>query len=153
GILVLGADGAISSANPAAQQMLGLSSVEEGFRLADSAPLTPIALAFEAWLEQPQGQRDAFVNVKPFSEVTRESRTAAWSGGRDLPSPPKPRFARVDRPGRAPKRFVVFMQDVTAIENQAQELKLASMGRLTASIAHEVRNPLSAIGHAQALLA
>jgi two-component system sensor histidine kinase PilS (NtrC family) len=48
---------------------------------------------------------------------------------------------------------VVFMQDVSAIENQAQQLKLASMGRLTASIAHEVRNPLSAIGHATALLA
>jgi two-component system sensor histidine kinase PilS (NtrC family) len=48
---------------------------------------------------------------------------------------------------------VIFMQDVSAIEEQAQQLKLASMGRLTASIAHEVRNPLSAIGHATALLA
>jgi two-component system sensor histidine kinase PilS (NtrC family) len=48
---------------------------------------------------------------------------------------------------------VIFLQDVSAIENQAQQLKLASMGRLTASIAHEVRNPLSAIGHATALLA
>jgi two-component system sensor histidine kinase PilS (NtrC family) len=48
---------------------------------------------------------------------------------------------------------VIFMQDVSAIENQAQQLKLASMGRLTASIAHEVRNPLSAIGHATSLLA
>ncbi len=47
---------------------------------------------------------------------------------------------------------MIFLQDVTAIENQAQQLKLASMGRLTASIAHEVRNPLSAIGHAAALL-
>jgi two-component system sensor histidine kinase PilS (NtrC family) len=50
-------------------------------------------------------------------------------------------------------RCVIFMHDVSAIENQAQQLKLASMGRLTASIAHEVRNPLSAIGHATALLA
>jgi signal transduction histidine kinase len=48
---------------------------------------------------------------------------------------------------------VIFLQDVSAIENQAQQLKLASMGRLTASIAHEVSNPLSAIGHATALLA
>ena len=48
---------------------------------------------------------------------------------------------------------MIFLQDVSAIENQAQQLKLASMGRLTASIAHEVRNPLSAIGHATALLA
>ena len=48
---------------------------------------------------------------------------------------------------------MIFLQDVTAIENQAQQLKLASMGRLTASIAHEVRNPLSAIGHATSLLA
>jgi two-component system sensor histidine kinase PilS (NtrC family) len=74
-------------------------------------------------------------------------------GRLDQPAHLKLRFARVDTPDGAAERSVIFMQDVSAIENQAQQLKLASMGRLTASIAHEVRNPLSAIGHATSLLA
>ncbi len=48
--------------------------------------------------------------------------------------------------------MLVFLEDVGRIREQAQQLKLASLGRLTASIAHEIRNPLSAIGHAGELL-
>jgi two-component system sensor histidine kinase PilS (NtrC family) len=48
---------------------------------------------------------------------------------------------------------VVVLEDLGRLEERAQQLKLASMGRLSASIAHEIRNPLSAIRHANGLLA
>ena len=47
---------------------------------------------------------------------------------------------------------VIFLEDMSRIQAQAQQLKLAALGRLTANIAHEIRNPLSAISHASELL-
>ena len=47
---------------------------------------------------------------------------------------------------------VIFLEDLSRIQPQAQQMKLASLGRLTANIAHEIRNPLSAINHATELL-
>jgi two-component system sensor histidine kinase PilS (NtrC family) len=47
---------------------------------------------------------------------------------------------------------LVFLEDLSKQQEQAQQLKLAALGRLTASIAHEIRNPLSAITHASDLL-
>jgi two-component system sensor histidine kinase PilS (NtrC family) len=156
GILVVGSDGHVFTSNPAAQRMLALSGEGVDFRLSETAALAPIAQAFSAWLgwapdgAAPDGQ-GAFVTIKPGQDdgigpVLRSVRP-------DLAAHLKLRFARVDTVDHEAGRCVIFLQDVTAIENQAQQLKLASMGRLTASIAHEVRNPLSAIGHATALLA
>jgi two-component system sensor histidine kinase PilS (NtrC family) len=47
---------------------------------------------------------------------------------------------------------VLLVEDTTRAREQAQQLKLAALGRLTASIAHEIRNPLAAISHASELL-
>jgi two-component system sensor histidine kinase PilS (NtrC family) len=156
GILVLGRDGFVFSGNPAARRMLGLEpdAVEAeggGFRLAGVAALEPVAHSFEAWLANggADGMAPAdFVTIKRWHDLD-----GAVRGRLDQPVHLKLRFAPVDTPDGAVGRSVIFMQDVSAIENQAQQLKLASMGRLTASIAHEVRNPLSAIGHATSLLA
>jgi two-component system, NtrC family, sensor histidine kinase PilS len=47
---------------------------------------------------------------------------------------------------------LIYLEDLGRAQGEAQQIKLAAMGRLTASIAHEVRNPLSAINHAAQLL-
>lgn len=163
GVLVLDRKGRVLTSNPAAARMLGLTFPHEKTygKLSDMVWLTPIAEAYAAWSANAglhattQGQSQAkptFVLIKHNEQSTLQGGTTIWGGRRELAARLKLRFARADTAGVQEERVVVFLQDVTEIENQAQQLKLASMGRLTASIAHEVRNPLSAIGHAASLL-
>lgn len=162
GILVIGSDGTIFTANPAAENMLGLDVgwKDNLTRLDDLYSLLPIAKAFAGWqihrrsvtTAAPVPETPVFVVIKPDGNTSLQGTSTVWGYRRELNVHLQLRFARVDTVEPIAPWTVIFLQDVTEIENQAQQLKLASMGRLTASIAHEVRNPLSAISHAATLL-
>ncbi|MCU0950088.1 MAG: ATP-binding protein [Burkholderiaceae bacterium] len=144
GVLVVDADTRVRANNRAARQMLGLPANAQltGRKLLELDAVRPLAEAFLRWREA-------------------ERATGSWSNTVMQPIVPgqhampelqlRARFARP--PTEAGDEFVVFLEDVRAVEERAQQLKLAAMGRLTASIAHEIRNPLAAISHAGQLLA
>ncbi len=54
--------------------------------------------------------------------------------------------------GEEDSEYLIYLENISKISQRAQNMKLASLGRFSASIAHEIRNPLSAISHAAQLL-
>ena len=131
GVLVLDRQGRVAQANPQSARMLGV----ERLAGAEFAALLPQAAArWSAWRREVGEGGGVAPGVFDLS-----------SRGRDL------RVRFIDA-GTEVEFTVAFFEDMTRLREQAQQLKLAALGRLTANIAHEIRNPLSAISHAAELL-
>ncbi|MEJ2577260.1 MAG: ATP-binding protein, partial [Gammaproteobacteria bacterium] len=129
GILVVDAAGRVRLMNDAAWYLLGMPEGAPDRPLLASAPA--LAEQLEAWRRNPREKRPVF---------------RAVSGGREL----RADFTALNEQGG--RATLIFLEDTAQVTERAQQLKLASLGRLTASIAHEIRNPLGAISHAAQLM-
>ena len=130
GVLVVDEHGAIRQINGRAEAILGpLRRSPRELLLHEYAPT--LAARLEQW------RRDPKADFEPLRTVLTHKPTAA-------------RFVPVGISRNV--GVVIFLEDLSRVQQQAQQLKLASLGRLTANIAHEIRNPLSAINHATELL-
>ncbi len=130
GVLVVDERGKVRQFNPGAERLLGyVFPTSRQISLADCSPL--LEALFAAW-RQNKALGHEVLRLPVSNQMVRV------------------RFLPVEREGFW--GAVVVMEDMQRAQEQARQVKLAALGRLTANIAHEVRNPLSSISYATELL-
>lgn len=130
GVLLVDERGVIRQFNPGASRLLGYQfSSARKETLSDCLPL--LDALYGVW-RQSRINRDEILTLPINHSAIRV------------------RFLPVQREGFG--GAVVVLEDMQRAQEQAQQVKLAALGRLTANIAHEVRNPLSSISYAAELL-
>ncbi len=127
GVLLVDGDGTIKLANEAAMLQLG-GIGDERRALGVCAP--ELAQRLQDW------RRDGTDDPQPLQLAA------------GLPEV-LPRFARLLAEG---DQALVFLDDTSQVARRAESLTLATLGRFSASLAHEIRNPLAAISYATQLL-
>ena len=146
GVLVVDRRGRVRAINPAARLLLGPA----GTRMAVPSPLADVpALApLQVALEQAYAEGSW--------PAAARALTLALGDGERRVLQVRARFTRrsgIGADGTAPEDIcVLFLEDMRLVQGRARNDKLAAMGRMSAGIAHEIRNPLAAIAQANALL-
>jgi two-component system sensor histidine kinase PilS (NtrC family) len=131
-ILVVDTEDQIRLINESAASLLNAAAAFPGALLGEASPR--LLYLLETWRQRTNG-----VNAGAETLVSAD-------GARML----RPHFAAL---GNAePAAVLVFLEDMSLIAEKAQQLKLAALGRLSASIAHEIRNPVGAMSQAGQLL-
>ncbi|HEX3604180.1 MAG TPA: HAMP domain-containing sensor histidine kinase [Steroidobacteraceae bacterium] len=130
-LLVVDAGDKIRLINESAAGILGDDHAVPGALVGEVSPRLLYSLS--TWRQRDQGE------ASPSSFV-------AADGARLI----QPHFAPL---GAEPGPTLIFLEDTSLLAERVQQGKLAALGRLSASIAHEIRNPVGAMSHAGQLLA
>ena len=132
GVIVVDTDNRIRLMNQSAWQMLGLPVIDNAYNKSLASISKDLQQQLQDWKNDRLNESKIFRANASNIEVL-------------------PNFTSLG--SRDSSATLIFLEDTARMAQQAQQMKLASLGRLTASIAHEIRNPIGAISHADQLLA